>query len=289
LRRLMLVCTVALAASCGSSGSLPDKPQIQPDKLALNFGADFGYAVYVGTQPQDTVKLQNGGKQQLVITSVTVAGTDAALYTAVADKLTADSEQSVFISVVYTPKDPTPKGGANSAVLTIVSNAENKPSLDIPLGGAAVLPAPSINSDRSEILFDTVNLGGTSSVEVQLSNGNAKTLTITGIEIVAPNPNVVDNRLLFNPTMADGTDIPATIALDRKQSTTIKVTYKPTKKTGDVKDEATLRIHSNAGNNPQLDIGMGGLACDPATQTLCAQVCCDNATETCTNSACAKK
>jgi hypothetical protein len=146
----MVVVAALVVSGCGGdSVNLPDKPQIQPDKVQLNFGADFGNAVYVDTTVFDTVNLQNKGKGDLVISKVELSGADAANFAITGDptcpstdptcttaahaSATVLSTKSAFVQVAFAPTKP----GKSLATLTITSNAENTPSLAIAIGNPA--------------------------------------------------------------------------------------------------------------------------------------------------------
>lgn len=133
---LCALAAFALAACGGGTGTeLPEKPQIQPDRVELNFGADFQNAVYVDSSLPDTIQIKNGGKQDLVLTSWEMSGTDAAFFKVTGEpKKTIASNTAAFIEVTYSPTAP----GSHHATLTIVSNAENKPNLTITMGPSAV-------------------------------------------------------------------------------------------------------------------------------------------------------
>ena len=135
--RTILAWAAALAlAGCQGAASQPLKPQIQPDRTALQFGTEYGSAVFVGTRPQEALQLKNGGQEDLAVASVSVQGADAALFTATLDRSVARDGERVFVLVTYAPTAP----GAHAAQLVIASNAENAPSLAVGLTGAAVAP-----------------------------------------------------------------------------------------------------------------------------------------------------
>ena len=123
---------VALSA-CGSS-SLPDKPQVRVDKTELDWGSlwpdagGLGQAVFVGSQPTDTVSFQNQGNQDLTVSAANITGKDSALFSASFTTTPVKSGKWGSVQVVFSPVEE----GAFSATLEIVSNAENSPT-DVPL------------------------------------------------------------------------------------------------------------------------------------------------------------
>ena len=125
----------AAAALWGCHGSdVAQKPRIQPDRTELGFGSEYGDAVFVGTRPQETLQLKNGGQDDLAVASVAVQGANGAVFTAVLDKQRVKSGETAFVAVTYAPT----ASGSHSAQLVIASNAENSPSLTIGLKGSAV-------------------------------------------------------------------------------------------------------------------------------------------------------
>lgn len=129
---VLAVATLFLA--CGED--IPQKPQIEPDRTEIQFGGEFADAVWVGTTVRETLQLKNGGAEILEISEVAVSGTDAALFGAKIDTKSVDTEQKAFVELSYAPDAV----GKHSAVLTVTSNAENTPKLEIKLSATAVAP-----------------------------------------------------------------------------------------------------------------------------------------------------
>ncbi len=137
-----------LVAGCLGDPKLPQKPQIEPDRTEIAFGGDFttgADAVWVNTVQTETLQLRNGGTDALSITAMSLSGANAGLFT-VAINPDADaggvgtlpksvaSRERAFAQVTYAPK----AAGKHEATLTITSNAENSPTLVVPLHGTAV-------------------------------------------------------------------------------------------------------------------------------------------------------
>lgn len=133
MRTVFAVLAAVTLAGCGGT-DLPQKPLIQPDRVQLNFGSDFNNAVYVDTEPQETVQLKNGGQELLTIASVTITGTDAGLFTAALTGQSVESLKKAFLTITYKPK----AAGKHSAKAVIVSNSSENPTLEIPLNATAV-------------------------------------------------------------------------------------------------------------------------------------------------------
>ena len=131
----ILIAASALLLACGEE--IAENPQLQPDRTEIRFGGEFSEAVWVGTVKRETLQLKNEGAATLAISEVAVSGADAALFTAQIDTKSIDSQQKAFVAVDYAPT----AAGKHQATLTITSNAENGPVLEIPLSATAVAPA----------------------------------------------------------------------------------------------------------------------------------------------------
>lgn len=131
LNPILMAASVLLFA-CGEG--LPENPQLQPDRTEVRFGGEFAEAVWVGTVKRETLQLKNEGAATLAISDVSVAGADAALFSVKIDTRSIGAEQKAFVELDYAPTAP----GTHAAELTITSNAENSPTLKIPLKATAV-------------------------------------------------------------------------------------------------------------------------------------------------------
>lgn len=122
---------LALAA-CGKE-SLPQKPQLILDRDSLGFGLEFGRGTYIGTSPQESLLVENGGLEDLVFSSVTLTG-DPAFKHEGPSKDRLKGRERGYIRVIFTPtqlKD-------YAATLTLSSNAENTPTKTIAITGRGV-------------------------------------------------------------------------------------------------------------------------------------------------------
>jgi hypothetical protein len=101
----------------------------------VGFGTENGYGTYVGTSPEDSLDIKNGGTDDLIISSVSIAGDRAFTYTG-PQPLRIAGLQHAFVAFYFTPTSPGPYSGA----FTINSNAANFPVKTIDLRGRAYLP-----------------------------------------------------------------------------------------------------------------------------------------------------
>jgi len=132
----VLFAASALLFACSNEG-LPENPQLQPDRTEIRFGGEFSEGVWVGTVKRETLQLKNIGTATLAIGDVSVSGADASLFTTQIDTVSVGSLQKAFVAIDYAPT----AAGTHQATLTVTSNAENSPVLEIALSATAVAPA----------------------------------------------------------------------------------------------------------------------------------------------------
>jgi len=138
--RISGVLLIGLLSCDDTTTTLPNAPQIVvfPDSQA--FGSDVGFGTFIGTSPQQSFSITNGGKETLLISSVSKSGDSAFSFVGpnVAD-MTVDggvveSRQQTFIRVTFTPTQPKMYSGK----LTITSNAQA--ALLIATDGGSIIP-----------------------------------------------------------------------------------------------------------------------------------------------------
>jgi hypothetical protein len=104
MTRLGFILASAIIVSSFGCGkvSLPQKPQLIVDRASLGFGQEFGSCTRIGTSPQDSIKIENGGLENLVISSATYTG-DSAFTVNGPTKTDIKGKESTFIQVLFTP------------------------------------------------------------------------------------------------------------------------------------------------------------------------------------------
>lgn len=127
---------VALLA-CGKDDR-PAGPTLVLDRDSLGFGQEFDTGVYVGTSKQESLMIQNQGREDLVISGVDFAG-DSAFAMELSDKMTVPAGERTFIRFTFTP----PAAQMYAATATIHSNAINAPDKVVELTGRGVDPNAS--------------------------------------------------------------------------------------------------------------------------------------------------
>jgi len=134
--RLSWICPILLAlAACGKGHDLPQQPQMITDADSLDFGQSLGYATYVGTAPQESLQIHNGGLDDLLITSATLNGDPEFTMTGPLS-MRVTGQQNTFIRIIFAPSSAK----IFNSTLTIVSNAQNAPTKTVTISGKGVNP-----------------------------------------------------------------------------------------------------------------------------------------------------
>jgi hypothetical protein len=166
---------------CGSA-SLP-APQVTPNALAFS-------AQTVNTaSPSQTITLANTGTAGLILSGITLSGTNAGDFN---QTNTCGSAVSVGAAcTIYVTFVPT-TAGVRTATVSIADNATGSPHF-VGLSGTGVLTAPAATVTPVNLVFQSQTLGTTSAAQqVTFTNsGNAtlniSTVTLTGDFVQANN------------------------------------------------------------------------------------------------------
>jgi hypothetical protein len=188
-------------SSCG--GGAPPAPSASLSATNLTFPGQ----IVNTTSPIQSVTLTNSGNASLIITGVTLGGTNPGDFTETntcGSGLAAGA--NCTISVTFTPT----ASGSSSAILSIADNASGSPQTII-LSGAGVLAAPAAALSPTSLAFASQALGTTSAAQpVKLTNTGNAPLNISGISASGD----------FAQTNNCGTSL--------SSSCTINVTFTPT-------------------------------------------------------------
>jgi hypothetical protein len=131
---LAAVLVVALGASCVNE--FPQKPQIRVPITPNPF--DF-VPTFVGQSRQSTIAITNKGLDNLVLSAVTLTGDPAFRKFAPTDgttnptTTTIEANKTAYFALLFNPT----AAGTFTGTVNIASNAENSPSLDVPVSGLA--------------------------------------------------------------------------------------------------------------------------------------------------------
>jgi hypothetical protein len=128
----VLVCSQGCGPSTGPA-PLKEKAQLIVDRDSIGFSQEFGSGTRIGTAPQESIKLENGGKEDLVISTVTYSG-DGAFKMNGPEKKTLGAREFTFIQTIFTPTADK----VYSGTITIMSNAENAPTKTIGVSGRGI-------------------------------------------------------------------------------------------------------------------------------------------------------
>lgn len=210
-------------------------PGVTLNPTSLSFGNQN-----VGTtSAAKSVALTNSGTAALIITSITVTGTNAGDFTqsntCPISPATLASGANCTISVTFTPSAT----GARSASVSISDNATGSPQ-SVALSGTGVVQAPAVTLNPTGVNFGDQQLTTTSPPQtVSLTNSGTAALTITSIAISGTNAGdfAQTNTCPASPsTLAAGANC------------TISVTFSPSA-TGS--RSASVTISDNAADSPQ--------------------------------------
>ena len=115
---------------------LTTSAQACADRASLGFAQEFGSGTKIGTAPQETLSIKNGGIADLTITAATFNGDPAFSMTTEPTSLpaTVKGNQYFFMRVVFAPTEAR----AYSGKITLQSNGEKSPSIEFPITGCGV-------------------------------------------------------------------------------------------------------------------------------------------------------
>jgi hypothetical protein len=138
--RLMLA--VIFLSLVGCEKGPPEKAQLILDRDSLgDGGVDFG-AVFVGTRPQESLMIRNGGVATLNLESVVKAGDGAFTIRGTNEDGSFPKEvkglDQTYVQIIFAPNAERTYSGT----ITITSDAENAPSRVVSVAGRGVAVPP---------------------------------------------------------------------------------------------------------------------------------------------------
>ena len=222
-------------------------PVVGPTASASAASLTFASQAITTTSATQTITLTNTGTANLVVSGITVTGTDAALF-AVAGTTCATIviNASCGIDVTFTPATI----GAKTASLSIASNAVGSP-LIVGLTGTGAAAAPIAAVAPASLTFGTQGVGTTSAAQtITVSNTGTANLLVSGVTLGGTNANQ------FATT--NGCAAPVAPAA----SCTIGVTFTPT--SAGAKSASVSIAHNAAGSPSAVTLGGTGSASAPA-------------------------
>jgi Abnormal spindle-like microcephaly-assoc'd, ASPM-SPD-2-Hydin len=203
-----------------------DQPSVNVTPPYLSFGKqDIGIA-----SPSQTVTVANSGNLVVTVSSVTITGTNANLFTETNNCTSIAVNANCTITVTFTPQVT----GQFSATLNITDNAGGSPQT-VSLTGVGVQPNAVLSP--TQINFGMVAVGSSSSPQpVTLTNNGGGTLLISSITFTGPNPGD------FSQTNNCGGSVAS------QGTCTINVTFTPA---ADGTGEAYMNVNDNSVPSPQ--------------------------------------
>ncbi|MEQ6884976.1 choice-of-anchor D domain-containing protein [Salicola sp. Rm-C-2C1-2] len=188
--------------------------ETQPANITVDTEAlDLGSAM-AGSPLNGSITVGNDGGQALNVNSVTIAGTNADLFTQSNDCATLDPGQSCSVDVNFQATQP----GTYSANVQIDSTdpeAADSPKVVDLNAEATEQPTPALELSKPEVDFGTIDLANTNSAQqtLDLTNTGEAVLNINGL-------NVINNA---DGVFTQTNNCPASLSQD--QSCTVTVTF----------------------------------------------------------------
>ena len=214
----------------------------------------FGNQVVLTSSATMTATLTNSGTANLVLSSVTLGGTNPGDFTrsgTCGAAMTLAPTQTCTVTAVFRPSAI----GARSAAITIVHNASPTTSTVSLTGTGVSAPTPAAGLTTTTLPFNNQMVGTTSAPKtVAISNTGTATLTLGTISLSGTNAGD------FAATNCNGASLAA------GQSCTISVTFTPAALNA---RSATLGIPSNAAGSPHnVTLTGNGVAAPAPALTL---------------------
>ncbi len=199
----------------------------------------FGNQNVGTTSAAQTLTLTNNGSLALSISSIAIAGTNAADFaqtnTCPSGSNTLASGSSCTVSVTFTPGAL----GTRSANLTFSDNAKSSPQ-SVALSGTGFTPAPAVSLNPTSVSFANQNVGTSSPAQaVTLTNSGTMSLSISSIALTGTNAT----DFAQTNTCPSGSN-----TLAAGSSCTISVTFTPGASGA---RSASLTFTDNAADSPQ--------------------------------------
>jgi hypothetical protein len=130
------VCGLLPDGGKGDADALTTSAQVCTDRTRLGFAREFGSGTFIGTKPQDTLSIRNGGTNDLTIDSVTLTGDSAFTLTTEPATVpaTIKGNKYFYMRVVFAPTQAKLYTGK----ITVTSNGANYPTREFDLSGCGV-------------------------------------------------------------------------------------------------------------------------------------------------------
>jgi len=202
-----LAATLVALAACGDDGGIA---AVDRAEIVVPSDVIFDEA-RIGEVREQTFTVENAGDAPLVIRSYSWSGNASDFSVQGLDDLRVDPNDFSIVTVTYTPSDDE----TDEAVLTIESNAANRPEADIRVSTQAT--SSRIFSNPSEVLINSEGTGTETVMPVEIINIGSEPFSMTSMRLIA---NTGDFELRY-----DAAALPAELGPD--DIFTVEVAYTP--------------------------------------------------------------
>ncbi|MDO9576506.1 MAG: C25 family cysteine peptidase [Candidatus Cloacimonadales bacterium] len=240
------------AASCVANMSIssndPINPVVEVELIGnyqfpiiqlSEYSFDFGN-VNIGDEVTDTLTVYNLGNDILNVSNVE---TTLPVFTVSMTNFIVDPDGSEELYITFSPSEMT----TYNDVLTIYSNDPENPQIEVDLTGC--YQAPIIDVSAASIDFGGVVLGELSSETLVVSNLGNAVLHVSEVELVSA---------VFSTDLDDFSVAPG-------EAQDLVITYEPDDTEPDF---ATLILHSDDPENPEVEVELSGESLYPICQIL---------------------
>jgi hypothetical protein len=176
-----------------------------------------------GVSNSQPVQIRNTGNGSLTVSQVTLGGSGFFSVSGLAVPLVLSAGQSSSFNVLFAPQ----LAGSATGSLTLTSDVSSSPNT-LPLSGTGVAATRTLSLSQPNISFGNVNVGGSSSQALTLTNTGNSTVTISQITksgaafllagastpLVLSPSQVTTITVHFNPTVAGNATGNVTVSSD---------------------------------------------------------------------------
>ena len=198
------------------------------------------------------LQVTNEGSTDLVISDLSITGNNAAqfsLFNPLPLPITVNPSVTRLIEVKFEPATT----GSKSAFLEFLSNDQFSDTLEVPLIGTGI--ASTIAVTPSPLSFDSVVVGGSNTLSVEINNLGNNTLVVDDTSIVGTNADAfrIASAVSLPISIAPGGD---PVSLDIEFAPSLSGT-----------NTAFLVLSSNDPENPVLAVTVEGIGVFPELET----------------------
>ena len=155
-----------------------------PPKISVNTTSiNLGSVKLDGVSTPYTLTIKNTGISDLIVNSITIAGTNATEFSQTNDCTTIPQGSSCTVNVTLTPTLPF---GSKNSIMTILSNDPKKPTVNVKILGQA--PPPKIAVTPTSVKIGSIPVSDISSPKVvTVKNTGISDLVVNSITIAGTN------------------------------------------------------------------------------------------------------